>query len=748
MTAENCGEHCLEIEDDYTMAELCKSNLTSSIQGKLRKKSPISSKCSIFRVPPRLHKEKERIEPLLVSIGPFHHGKKKLQTMEKIKLWYLHCLLNRAPTRETTLECFIEAIKSIEQECRACYAGEIDHHAGKKFIEMMVVDGCFIVEFFRKYSEEVRQDKEDPVFNTSWMVWEITNDLFLLENQLPWRVIDCLFNLTQSNAERRSLLNLLDFFIQHVICIRIHADRQIQYKHLLDCLRNSMAETYQVTKADQLKSFEVDPIPSLTELRQAGVKFKERPMEDSLNVTFKDGVMTIPKIQVSEITKTILLNLVVFENCDRSGDHKITSYVKLLKDLLNTSEEISKILSGIGNKKQLMAEESSSNQTSVSARGVTEVVSSIQGNFVKSLQFHLNVPYLEFRIDDAGIMKQLLSQTPTGKTTLECFVEAIGRIEQECRACYEGEIGFSEKGFIEMMVVDGCFILELFRKDLNEVQQDEEDPVFYMPWMYWRLLIDITILDNQLPWCALDCLFNLTKSNTEQRSLSNLTLSYFTLERFPPDNLKQAHILDCIRNSLIGTCTVTPAGPGVLSYAYQIPSVIKLIQAGVTFKVGDETNLSNITFKNGVMTIPPRFVWEETEYLLRNLTTFEQCDRSKDFRITSYAKLFDDLINTSQDVEFLKHQQILGLYLSDEDASSFFNRLYRDASVGAFLYSDLYHEVNAYCKRHWNRWRAMLKRDYFGNPWTILSFIAALLILVFTFSQTLYSILSCYQCTP
>jgi hypothetical protein len=140
---------------------------------------------------------------------------------------------------------------------------------------------------------------------------------------------------------------------------------------------------------------------------------------------------------------------------------------------------------------------------------------------------------------------------------------------------------------------------------------------------------------------------------------------------------------------LIGTCTITPAGPRVLSsYPDKIPSVIKLVQAGVTFKVGDE-NLSNITFKNGVMSIPPRFVWEETEYLLRNLIAFEQCDRSKYFRIISYAKLFDDLINTSQDVEFLKHQQILGLYLSDEDASSFFNRLYRYALVSAFLYSDL-----------------------------------------------------------
>jgi hypothetical protein len=66
----------------------------------------------------------------------------------------------------------------------------------------MVVDGCFIIEFFRRVSKQVQRDKEDPIFNTSWMAWEITNDLFLLENQLPWRTLDCFFNLTKSNADR------------------------------------------------------------------------------------------------------------------------------------------------------------------------------------------------------------------------------------------------------------------------------------------------------------------------------------------------------------------------------------------------------------------------------------------------------------------------------------------------------------------------------------------------------------------
>ncbi|XP_059461486.1 UPF0481 protein At3g47200-like [Corylus avellana] len=321
------------------ITELSESNLTSLIHEKLCQKSPIPSKCSIHRVPDRLRSKIECYEPKVVSIGPFHHGKQKLQAMEKIKLWYLHCLLNRAPTKETTLECVIEAIGSIEQECRGSYAGEINF-TEKQFIEMMVVDGCFIIEFFRKASvpEEVRRDKDDPVFNTSWMAWEITHDLFLLENQLPWPVLDCLFKLTKSNAEGRSLLNLLNSF--PLGALRTRDDRQIQYKLLLDCRFNSYAETYQVTQANHLSFSKVDSIPSVTELVQAGVRFETRQEMHSLNITFKDGVMTLPLIQVSEITLSIFRNLIAFEHCDPSKVYKLSSYGKVLKDLAQTSKDV------------------------------------------------------------------------------------------------------------------------------------------------------------------------------------------------------------------------------------------------------------------------------------------------------------------------------------------------------------------------------------------------------------------------
>jgi hypothetical protein len=264
--------------------------------------------------------------------------------------------------------------------------------------------------------------------------------------------------------------------------------------------------------------------------------------------------------------------------------------------------------------------------------------------------------------------------------------------------------------------------------------------------MTWQIIKDLLMLENQLPWRVLDCLFNLTKSSVQHRSLPNLIVSsIFGYEWSPRDNLK--HILDCTRYFLIDQTHERTCETPVMSYTEQIPSVTELVQAGVKFRVGDKKNRLNVTFRNGVMTIPQLFIFAETEPFYRNLIAFEQCDPSRDFKITSYAKFLDDLINTSKDVDFLKHQRILKVYLSTEEVASIFNKLYSDANVGSFLYSDLYREVNAYFRRPWNRWRAALKHDYFNSPWTSLSVIATIVIIVFTFLPTLYSILSYYRRT-
>lgn len=295
-------------------------NLAFSIQGKLQQQSPLRSHHSIFRVPYVLRNDNERVYvPQLISIGLLHRGS-KLQTMEGIKLWYLHCLLQRDQTRKTGLEHFVEAIRDIEEDCRKSYEEKVDM-SSDDFVEMLVVDGCFIIELFRKSSGEVQTEDEDPVFQKSWMRTTLINDLLLLENQLPWRVLDRLFDLTRetsagNNNHTRTLslpeitlqyfqdyslgMHLLDQvrFIKHPTQVQTlqldiqhpRANGASGSKHLLDFIRNFLIGSYGSDDAHEPLWW--SPIPSAMELKGSGVILaRGRKNDDMLNITFEDGVL-------------------------------------------------------------------------------------------------------------------------------------------------------------------------------------------------------------------------------------------------------------------------------------------------------------------------------------------------------------------------------------------------------------------------------------------------------------------------
>ncbi|KAB1213067.1 hypothetical protein CJ030_MR5G004110 [Morella rubra] len=343
----------------------------------------------------------------------------------------------------------------------------------------------------------------------------------------------------------------------------------------------------------------------------------------------------------------------------------------------------------------------------------------------------------------------LLSRAPTERTTLEYFVQEIGSMEQHCRESYAEEIHLSKEEFIEMMVVDGCFIIEFLRKYLKMGPvPDKEDPVFNMSWMPWQIGVDLLLLENQLPWCVLDCLFNSTKSKkVDHRSVLDLIVNWLSKSRGTslgnvPGDTENKHLLDCYRNRLAGSYQAHHVSSAKWDL---IPSATELQQAGIRFEVGDKRKKLDVTFKSGVMKIPSISIQEYTESDFRNIIAYEQCDLRRDLKVTSYVVLLDNLINTSKDVDLLRRQKILQISQSNEDVANYLNRLYQDVYIDDFLYKDLYVDVNKYYEQTWNRWRTILKRDYFNTPWMAMSVIAAIFILSFTFLQTFYSVISYYK---
>ncbi|KAJ6754439.1 PROTEIN putative (DUF247)-RELATED-RELATED [Salix purpurea] len=318
-------------EDDQVTVDI--DSLTSSIQSIMSQNLIVSDKCCIFRVPHilRRHRESAYI-PNAFSIGPWHRNHPRTKSTEKIKLKYLKNLLSPESKSGVTLKELVESTRKIEKEARSCYAEPIDVGV-EDFVKLLVIDGCFLIELFRKDNDYSLREEDDPIFNMSCMMQCLDHDLILVENQIPWLVLEHLFNKTSAKpstkVKEKTLEQLaLQFFYSTFSFNPPNTD--IPYygkKHLLDLLRYWLIQSS--GNDDDGSTWE--PIPSATDLVDAGIKFKVGDKERSLldiKFNINDGSLEIPSLLIQETTEVVIRNLISYEQCSPQCTDRITSYAK------------------------------------------------------------------------------------------------------------------------------------------------------------------------------------------------------------------------------------------------------------------------------------------------------------------------------------------------------------------------------------------------------------------------------------
>ncbi|KAF0918202.1 hypothetical protein E2562_023137 [Oryza meyeriana var. granulata] len=301
---------------------------------------------TIFRVPAYVRdSNRTAYEPRLVSIGPYYHGGAALRAMEDHKWRYLQDLLRRRAgdgVAVVTASDLVAEMRALEAQARACYGERPAGLGSDDFIRMLLLDGCFILEFFFKWHTK----EPDALCDVGWGLTLVAADLLLMENQIPFFVLERLYDVVAgAQGGRESLLNLFVEYISEDEPIR-RPSGDWEVHHLLhlyyECFvpkRPRPTESARKAPAAATRT-----ILRASELREAGVAFVRRSnARDRFDVTFdgRRGVMEIPAIEIDDMKRPLLINLIAFEQTQAGEQPRLlTSYVALMGQLIVTARDV------------------------------------------------------------------------------------------------------------------------------------------------------------------------------------------------------------------------------------------------------------------------------------------------------------------------------------------------------------------------------------------------------------------------
>ncbi|KAB1669839.1 hypothetical protein ES319_1Z006700v1 [Gossypium barbadense] len=412
-------------------------------------------------------------------------------------------------------------------------------------------------------------------------------------------------------------------------------------------------------------------------------------------------------------------------------------------------------------------------------------------NVISVGPYHYRKPHLA-RMED---FKKWLFEKHVEKPhlSLDQFREAMKDLEGKTRKCYERPLPPDLKDdakFVDMMVYDGCFVVTLILADHRDFS--ELGRHFYNDTWY-----DLLLLENQLPFFVLLKLYSMINPNPGLRGhfnvLATSALKFFDKDpcSLPINTTSSRHLLDLVHTTFqtkeiqakvvkkVPCCV--PKNTSIKHLlrlvrtifhpsetqaeeeksSGKMPSATELEDAGIhllSVPIQEKQKqeqwkecMFRITFDNGTkeLKIPTLQVDDFTERLFRNYMAYEQFfPLNLPTYFVDYVVFMDNLINTSKDVELLRKSEIIDNLLgNDEAVSEMFNKLCDSITYNeeGFYYKDIASHLNNHCKRKPNIWKAKLKKDYFNSPWSLISLLAALVLLLLAILQTIFSLLSYYH---
>ncbi|KAL5795034.1 hypothetical protein ACOSP7_003628 [Xanthoceras sorbifolium] len=331
---------------------LCKSSYWSRMMQDSSSQDLEPPECCIYQIPHNIKRRREFYTPLLFSIGPLHYGKVELAAveMEKQKLRCYDKFCSRL--YGTWQEEFKSFIQHHETRIRNTYryiSGTCTL-SSDVFRKMILYDSVFILELLISYHE----GGNDGILNQSFLKDSIIRrDLLLLENQVPYFILDKLHKLMIADIgiyyDYPSLLILSCNFLRicmpkEVLSMPKKEYDKIKVAHFTDLARYALVGILPRDLGRSSGNFMA--VPTASTLKKSGVRLESGgSILDIKCLRTKFLVwrceLQLPHLKVNMFSESIFGNIRALEQCgyDLMSSH-FTNFLFLMRCLVNNEEDL------------------------------------------------------------------------------------------------------------------------------------------------------------------------------------------------------------------------------------------------------------------------------------------------------------------------------------------------------------------------------------------------------------------------
>ncbi|KAK1428555.1 hypothetical protein QVD17_17391 [Tagetes erecta] len=293
-------------------------------------------------------------KPRVVSIGPLHKKDENVQELEGRKTSYMIDLMHHtnSPQKETLKTCLEKVYLSMDQ-IKACYIWT-DTYDDSEIAKMLVMDACFILHYILSYHfvafEEL--DSGNAILRQS-----ICYDLVLLENQIPFFIVDQIFQcIALKFIPNTSLIELIHPILSDLNLFEADIDTDnisiSNTCHILSILH----QCYKPQRNNYPSHDYSSKIHSAVDLDMAGVCFKPNqnptwvlgmevklPRVPCFFWCWSKPTLRMPAMIVGDDSEFIFRNLMAYELSCTTSKH-ITSYSYAIDMLVNNSKDVAKLV--------------------------------------------------------------------------------------------------------------------------------------------------------------------------------------------------------------------------------------------------------------------------------------------------------------------------------------------------------------------------------------------------------------------